>query len=127
MNPLLLAGLGGMLGAMLRFQTGLWMARHAAHWKFPAATFWVNASGCLLMGVLAGLAERRSWFSPETRVFLMTGILGGYTTFSAFGLETVNLLRRGEAATAFGYVAGSVVCGLAAVWLGLKLTGGGAP
>ena len=80
----------------------------------------MNVSGCLLMGLLSGLAERLEWFTPQARLLLLTGLLGGFTTFSAFGLETVYLLRRGEIWTAALYAAGSVSVCVAAVWAGMK-------
>lgn len=77
--------------------------------------------GCLAVGVLAGVGERYQVFGTEARLFLFTGLLGGFTTFSAFGLEASHLLRRGELAWAALYVGCSVVFGIAAVWLGFKL------
>ena len=78
-----------------------------------------------MIGVLAGLAERHDLFSSDARLFLFTGLLGGYTTFSAFALEGLFLLRRGEIAVAILYALLSVLSGLVAVWLGFKLLGGG--
>jgi CrcB protein len=89
-------------------------------WRFPLGTLVVNVLGCIVAGLLAGLVERHSWFSPDIRVFLFTGLIGGFTTFSAFGVETVLLLRRGEVAIAFAYVALSLLCGLGALWLAMK-------
>ncbi len=121
---LLYVGLGGALGAMARHLLGGWVLHHTLQWRFPAGTFAVNVAGCLAVGVLAGLAERHALFSPSLRVFLFTGLLGGFTTYSAFGLETLYLLRRGETGVAAAYVVGSMVLGLAAVWLGWRLAGG---
>jgi len=92
---------------------------------FPLGTFVVNITGCLLAGVLAGFAERHAWFDADVRLLLMVGLLGGFTTFSAFGLETVQLLRRGDWLLAGGYAGGSVVIGIAAVMLGGWLAGMG--
>lgn len=89
--------------------------------RFPYSTFAVNILGCLVIGILAGLAERYELFGPGTRLFLFTGLLGGFTTFSAFGLDAMFLLRRGELLVAALYAVASVVLGIAAVWLGLKL------
>ena len=83
--------------------------------------FAVHVLGCLVACVLAGLVERHGLFAAETRLFLFTGLLGGFTTFSAFGLETAFLLRRGEAWTAAGYAGASVLLGLAACWVGIRL------
>lgn len=89
--------------------------------KFPFSTFAVNVAGCLVAGVLAGMVEKYELFSPEARLFLFTGLLGGFTTFSAFGLETMYLLRRGEPWVAAAYVGASVLLGIVAVWLGIKI------
>lgn len=126
MHPVLLVGLGGFLGAVARYKLGGLVLHLTVQERFPYSTFAVNLLGCLVVGVLAGLAERHQAFSPDARLFLFTGLLGGFTTFSAVGLEAVVLLRRGELATAALYAGGSVVLGIAAVWLGLKLAGLGA-
>jgi len=126
MHPVLLAGLGGFLGSVARYKLGGLVLHLTVQERFPFSTFAVNVLGCLTVGVLAGLAERHEAFGPDARLFLFTGLLGGFTTFSAFGLEAVYLLRRGEVATAALYAGGSVVLGIAAVWLGLKLAGFGA-
>lgn len=126
MHPVLLVGLGGFLGAVARYTLGGLVLHLTAQERFPYSTFAVNVLGCLAVGVLAGLAERHQAFGPDARLFLFTGLLGGFTTFSAFGLEAVHLLRRGDVATAVLYAGGSVVLGIAAVWLGLKLAGLGA-
>ena len=84
----------------------------------------MNLAGCLAAGLLAGFVERHpDALSAEARLLLFVGLLGGFTTFSAFGLETAQLLRRGEWLVASGYVGGSVLLGLALVLLGLRLTG----
>ena len=81
----------------------------------------MNVAGCLVAGILAGLAEEHDFLSAEARLLLFTGILGGFTTFSAFGLETMFLLKRGEVMVAGANVVLSVVAGLAALWLGLGM------
>lgn len=121
MQGILLVGLGGFLGAVARYKLGGLVLHMTAQGRFPFSTFVVNVLGCLVVGVLAGLAERHDAFGPDARLFLFTGLLGGFTTFSAFGLEAVQLIRRGELATAALYAGASVVLGIAAVWLGLKL------
>ncbi len=120
MTNILLVGLGGFAGSVTRYLIGGWILHQTYPEKFPWSTFAVNVAGCLAIGVLSGLAERFEMISPAARLFLFTGILGGFTTFSAFGLETVYLLRRGELPFAAAYVGGSVIVGLAALWLGLK-------
>jgi fluoride exporter len=121
MNNILMVGLGGFVGSVARYKLGGWLLHQTAQGRFPYGTFAVNVVGCLVAGVLAGLVERHGLFSAEARLFLFTGLLGGFTTFSAFGLETTFLLRRGETWTAAGYVGASVLLGLAACWLGIRL------
>jgi CrcB protein len=120
MKQALLVGLGGCVGSVVRYKLGGWVLHHHAEdWRFPAGTFLVNVLGCLIAGILSGLAERQHLFSPDTRLLLFTGFLGGFTTFSAFGVETVFLLRRGEVSVALGYVLSSVACGILFLWLGM--------
>ncbi|NUM48837.1 MAG: fluoride efflux transporter CrcB [Anaerolineales bacterium] len=119
MQKILLIGLGGGLGAILRYYLGGYVQQQAANnFTFPIGTVGVNLLGCLVIGLLSELAETRSLFTPETRLFVFIGLLGGFTTFSTFGNESVNLLRDGENRLAFGYVALHVFGGLGAVWLG---------
>jgi CrcB protein len=122
MKLALLVALGGALGSLARYKLGGWILHHLIDWKFPAGTFVVNVTGCLAAGILAGLAERHNLLSGEARVLLFTGFLGGFTTFSAFGLETTLLLQRGELAIAAANVLLSVLCGILALWAALKLT-----
>jgi CrcB protein len=119
MKALLLVALGGALGSVGRFKLSGWVLHHTMDWRFPAGTFAVNIAGCLLAGLLAGLAEKYELFSADIRLLLFTGLLGGFTTFSAFGLETMFLLRKGELLIAGANVALSVAAGLLALWLGL--------
>lgn len=117
---ILLVGLGGFAGAVSRYLLGGWVLHHSLNARFPWSTFAVNALGCLLIGLLSGLAERLDWFTPSMRLLLLTGLLGGFTTFSAFGLETVHLLRRGEPWIALAYTLSSLLACTLAVWIGLK-------
>lgn len=119
MKAVLLVALGGAVGSVARYKLSGLVLHHTIDWRFPAGTFTVNVLGCLVAGVLAGLAEKHDLLSPEARLLLFTGLLGGFTTFSAFGLETMHLLKRGDLAVAAANVALSVVAGLAALWLGL--------
>jgi CrcB protein len=123
MQALLLVALGGAVGSVLRYQTGALVLRHTGPMAFPWGTFAVNVAGCLIAGVLAGLGERHAFLTAELRLLLFTGFLGGFTTFSAFGVETIALIERGEWAVAATYVAASVLCALAALWLALKAAG----
>lgn len=120
MTNILLVGLGGFIGSVARYKLGGWLLHRTAQETFPYSTFAVNVAGCLFVGILAGLAERYELFGPGTRLFLFTGLLGGFTTFSAFGIETMFLLRRGETWVAALYVVASVLIGLLAVWVGIK-------
>ena len=118
MRLLALACAGGALGAGTRFLLSEWfMARGLA--GFPWATFAINITGSTLMGLLVGLLAVRPDAPPELRVFLATGILGGYTTFSAYSLEAWQLAERGQLAAAGAYVVGSVVLSIAGLGLGL--------
>lgn len=116
-----MVGLGGLVGSMLRYRVGL-LVTHFPGSQVPWGTLAVNLSGCLLIGCLSILVEKRPWLNAEIRHLLMVGLLGGFTTFSAFGLETVTLLRRGKLPWAVFYLAVSVVGGLFLVWVGQKLT-----
>ena len=113
-----LVALGGALGAAARYGVSLAFGRHADAW--PWATFAINVSGSLLIGLLAGWLTTRGAAAEPWRLFLGVGVLGGFTTFSAFGLETFYLLRRGDYWIAGAYTVFSVVCGLAALILAYK-------
>ncbi len=113
-RELLLVGAGGAVGSALRYA----VSGAAAMAAFPAGTLVVNVTGSLLIGLVAGLAESRSLFSAEAWLFLVTGVLGGYTTFSAFSLETLLLLRGGQTTTALTSVALQVGLGVAAAFAG---------
>ena len=111
--------LGGAIGATLRWLTGLLTLRVMGQ-GFPWGTVMVNIAGSFLMGVLVvALADRGGLRAAP---FLMTGLLGGFTTFSAFSLDAVALLERGEFSLAAAYVGGSVILGLAALVLGMSMT-----
>ena len=115
MQHLLLAGLGGGLGAAGRYAVGLWLHHPADHPSFPLGTFAVNALGCLLIGLVLGWGEAREALTPGMRAFLVAGVLGGFTTFSAFGYDTYALLRGGHLPMAGLNVLAQVVVGLLAV------------
>jgi len=124
LQAIALVGLGGAVGSITRYLLSTWAMQAATPQKFPLGTFAVNLLGCLAAGLLAGWAERHpGWLQPELRLLLLVGVLGGFTTFSAFGLETIQLLRRGDWLVAAGYVGGSVLLGLALVVLGFRLAG----
>ena len=120
-KSILLVAAGGALGSVVRYLTVLKVNTVWAS-AFPWGTFTVNVLGCLIIGFMAGLAERFELITADARLLLFTGLMGGFTTFSAFGLETVQLMRKGELLIASGYVLGSVVAGLLALWLGFIAT-----
>lgn len=122
MKSVLLVALGGAIGSVARFKLSGWVLHQTPNWRFPAGTVVVNIVGCLIVGLLAGMAVKQEVFTPDARVFLFTGLLGGFTTFSAFGLETLLLLKRGEAGVAIANVVLSIAIGLLAAWLGYGLT-----
>lgn len=120
MTHILLVAAGGAIGSVLRYLVGLWTLRSFGP-AFPWGTLTVNITGSFLIGVLAEAIARKFGASVEMRVFLITGILGGYTTFSAFSLDAMTLLERGEPVTALIYVASSVLLSALAVFAGLAL------
>jgi CrcB protein len=121
MNHFLLVAAGGAIGAALRHGVGLLSLRHLPS-TWPWATFTVNVLGGFAMGMLVGwLALKAEGAGQDLRLFLATGLLGGFTTFSAFSLETVNMIRTGETAKALAYIVLSVGCSVAALALGLLL------
>ena len=121
MRALLIVGFGGFLGSIARYKLGGWILHHTTAWKFPLSTFIVNVLGCLIAGILAGLVEKHDFFSSSTRLFLFAGLLGGFTTFSAFGLETVYLLQKQELLLAAINVSSSVLVGMFVLWLSIKI------
>ena len=120
-HPIILVALGGAIGSVCRFKLSGFVLHQTLDWRFPLGTFLVNVIGCLVIGVLAGLILKFEMFSTHSRLLLITGIMGGFTTFSAFGLETFYLLREKEFLVAGSYVLGSVMVGLFAVLIGFLL------
>ncbi len=110
-----LAGAG--LGGLMRYVAGTWiMAKYGG--RFPLGTFIINITGSFLIGVLMTLFTERLPPHPNWRLFLVVGVLGGYTTFSSFEYDTLQAVRDGERLMALLYVMGSVVVGYCGVWLG---------
>jgi fluoride exporter len=121
MLNIFLVGLGGAFGSIARYLVSGWVQTAAKNPVFPFGTLAVNLAGCLVIGFLAQLAESRGVFTPETRALVFVGVLGGFTTFSSFGNETLNLVRGGELWNGLANVGANVVIGLFAVWLGRNL------
>lgn len=121
MTKMLLVGAGGFFGAVARYKLGGLVFRTAGEPTLPIGTIVVNLSGCLVIGLLAGMIEKQHILSMDLRLLLITGFLGGFTTFSAFGFETLYLVKRHEMLLAATNVTVSVVGGLLAVWLGFRL------
>ena len=115
---ILLVGLGGGIGSIGRYLCQKWFAASS----FPWGTFTVNIIGCLAIGIFWGLSFKSFDSNESWKLFLMTGLCGGFTTFSAFTLEGVGLLREQKLALFFSYVAISVVLGLLATYIGIRLT-----
>ncbi len=120
MSKYFLVTLGGGIGAVSRYIFGSLVARFYSG-TFPAGTFLINVTGSFLIGVLMTLLLNRSALDPNWRLFLVTGILGGYTTFSSFEWEALTTLQTGAAAVSLLYIGSSVVLGLAAAWLGFMI------
>lgn len=114
-----LAGAG--LGGLARYVAGTWiMSKYGG--RFPLGTFVINVSGAFLIGVLMTLLTERMQPHPNWRLFLVVGILGGYTTFSSFEYEALQAVRGGERWMGLVYMVGSVLIGYVGVWLGVVLT-----
>lgn len=119
MTNLLLVALGGGIGAGLRHMSGTAIMRLMGP-AFPYGTLFVNVTGSLLMGLfIAWLVKRSGGSSNELRLFFATGVLGGFTTFSAFSLDVANLIEGGSMTSAFMYILASVIICVAAVFIGL--------
>lgn len=118
---LLMVGAGGLIGASLRYLVSTWVQGVAGDGAFPYGTLAVNAAGCLVIGLAAGYGEARQPLSSEAQAFLVIGVLGGFTTFSAFGIDTIKLIRDGAYLAGSANVVLQVAIGLAAVVIGLRL------
>jgi CrcB protein len=117
MGKVLLAGIGGFAGSALRYMVSGFVQNSSGSIRFPFGTLAVNLAGCLVIGFLSQLAETRGFFSAEARTLIFIGVLGGFTTFSAFGNETINLWRDGQNTLAAANIAAHLVLCLGAVWL----------
>jgi len=123
MVNMLIAGIGGFIGTIMRYTLNNLVYKALAYPIFPFGTLIINVLGCFFIGYIASLAESRVSLTTETRIFLQIGILGGFTTFSSFGYETFNLIRDGQFFLGAANILVSVFVGLFAVWLGYYLGG----
>ncbi|HBG74076.1 MAG TPA: fluoride efflux transporter CrcB [Anaerolineae bacterium] len=121
MVKLLIIGFGGFIGSVFRYLFGGYVQKLSNSVAFPYGTLAVNLLGCFVFGFLIQLAESRGIFTSETRAFIFIGILGGFTTFSTFSNESVNLLRSGESIAALLSLGAHIAFGLGAIWLGRVL------
>lgn len=119
---IMLVGTGGFAGALLRYGLSGLIQRTTIMSTFPYGTLVVNMLGCLLIGFAAGFIDSRQISGEEVRLFALIGLLGGFTTYSAFGYETLLLLRDTDYLRAIGNVAIHVVLGISLVWAGYELT-----
>jgi CrcB protein len=122
MGKFLIIGLGGGLGAILRYLLAGWVQNWAKTASFPYGTLTVNLLGCLIIGLLSGLAEARNVFTTETRLFVFVGLLGGFTTFSTFGNETFNLLQSRANLPGLLNIGAHLFLGITMVWAGKILS-----
>jgi len=113
-----IVGLGGFIGSALRYLVGGWAQNLSMSLDFPYGTLTVNLIGCFVIGFLGELAEARGIFTTETRLLVFIGLLGGFTTFSSFGNDTLNLARSGQMPNALINIAVNVIFGLLLVWVG---------
>lgn len=118
MYRIFLVGFGGFVGSVLRYIAGGYVQQWSRSIAFPFGTLAVNVTGCFVIGFLSQLADSRGMFTTESRAFVFVGILGGFTTFSTFGNETMNLWRDGESSYVLANVLAHIIIGLGAVWLG---------
>jgi fluoride exporter len=118
LKTIIYIAIGGAIGSVLRFFTSILVAKY---WNshFPLATFLANCVGCFLMGMFMGFLHKNQLADSHLKWFLITGFCGGYTTFSAFGFENINLFQQQNSFLAFTYIVLSIISGLFAVWLGL--------
>ncbi len=120
MINIVLVAAGGAIGSVFRYLVGVWSVRLAGV-NFPWGTLTVNVVGSFLIGLLVELVARRLNASMEMRLFLVTGVLGGFTTFSSFSLDAVSLFERGALGLSAVYVLASLLVSIAAVFAGLAL------
>jgi len=119
---ILLVGLGGFVGSVLRYLASGWAMEMFKTSQLPIGTMVVNIVGSLLLGILGGFSENIQLFSPNIKLLIFVGLLGGFTTFSTFGYETITLLRNDQILLAFANVAVQLFVGFGAVYLGYSFS-----
>jgi CrcB protein len=118
MRAIFYVGAGSFIGGILRYALSAWIYKILSNPWFPYGTLAVNTLGCLAIGFLAGLGETRGVFTPDARLFLFVGLLGGFTTFSSVALETLWLARGFQSLAAVSNIGLQLFLGLMAVWIG---------
>lgn len=121
LKTILYIAIGGAIGSVFRFLTTVLVSKFWSN-QFPLATFIANFTGCFLIGLFIGILTKNQLEDSNLKWFLVTGFCGGFTTFSAFGMENYNLFQSNNSLMAFGYIALSIILGLFAVWFGLLLS-----
>ncbi|HBR58674.1 MAG TPA: fluoride efflux transporter CrcB, partial [Blastocatellia bacterium] len=122
LNKLILVGIGGFAGSVLRYLISGYAQDFSGSIGFPYGTLAVNLAGCFVIGFLSQLADARGVFTSDTRALVFIGIMGGFTTFSTFGNETMNLFRDGESGYALANIGAHIFLGLFFVWVGRSLS-----
>jgi fluoride exporter len=118
LKTLIIIAIGGGLGSVLRYLTSIFIDKYIQS-SFPYATFMTNILGCLLIGLFFGYLDKYNTISQDLKFFLITGFCGGYTTFSTFANENIQLMQTNQIIVAFLYISLSVFLGLMATWSGL--------
>ena len=122
-KEILIVGVGSFTGGALRYILSVGLSKLGRLWAFPIGIMVINILGCFLIGVLYGYFKSKATTDPVLPLLLMTGVLGGFTTFSTFSFETVQLLQQNEWLKAAFYVVGSVGLGVVACYLGMRQFG----
>ena len=122
-REILIVGVGSFAGGALRYILSVWLSKLGRLWAFPIGIMVINILGCFLIGVLYGYFKSKATTDPVLPLLLMTGVLGGFTTFSTFSFETVQLLQQNEWLKAALYVVGSIGLGVVVCYLGMRQFG----